>query len=58
MGIWKEREGRITKELKEAFEIKRNVNFLNCGHGFIAVYICQYLPNYKLKLKYVISNLR
>lgn len=44
-----EREGNITKKLKETFEIKGDVHFPNCGHDFIGVYICQFLPNYKLK---------
>lgn len=51
MRTGKEREESITKELKEAFETKRNVNFLNCGHDFISfihyfisVCISQFLP--------------
>ena len=47
--VREEREGNITKKLKETFEIKGDVHFPNCGHDFIGVYICQSLPNYKLK---------
>lgn len=41
-------EGKDYKAAGGNFDGNGNVNFLDCGDGFIGAYICSYLSNYKL----------
>ena len=47
-------EGKDYKGAGRNFDGNGNVNFLDCGDGFIGAYICSYLLNYNYKMKYVI----
>lgn len=50
-----ERKGEIIKELEETFEDNGNVNFLDCGDGFIG--ICEFLSHLLIhKLQNKICN--
>lgn len=41
-------EGKDYKGAGRSFDGNGNVNFLDCGDGFIGAYVCSYLSNYKL----------
>lgn len=41
-------EGKDYKGAGGNFDGNGNVNFLDCGDGFIGAYTCSYLSNYKL----------
>ena len=50
-------EGEITKRHEEIGGHEAYVHYLDCGHSFTGVYVCQNLPNCTFHMGFIVCQL-